>query len=581
MKENRKETTAVSILATSDLHGHLFPWNYIEEKENPDGSLLQIASAVKELYDPESMILADAGDLIQDLQAERFPEDEVHPMMGVLNDLGYEIWTAGNHEFDFGMESLMRLFHEFQGTAVLGNVYDETGERIAKPYVILEKKGVRIAVLSMVTPNISQWSAFYLKGYTVTNPIDETRKLLKELEGKYDVLLGVHHMGIHDELDTEGSGMESYLKYFPEFDAVIASHEHKLAQETINGVLVAENAGNAKSLIQLTLDLEKTEEGWKVTGRSSRAFLMREYASDAALTKKYMFCHERALNNMSRVIGTVLGEEPLGGENPLEFFPPATYGSTALMTLLNRVVQHYTHTKVSCIALSKYRTNLNPGPVTVSEAAWLFPYPNTLNRLRMTGRQLRRYIEYNVQHYNTYQEGDLTVSFDAEYDIYSFDIFSGVNFEVNIAKEPFHRVENLTWPDGTPVREEDEFEFGIGSFRYACALSRFGQALREEDGLPILLEENVSSDVGYLPYMIIRYIEQVLKGVVPAENENNWKLTGIRWEEALHEKAMDFLEKGVIPMSAVNTSDGDNRRSLRIEDLRMAEKRISEKDAGK
>ncbi|MBR3348444.1 MAG: 5'-nucleotidase C-terminal domain-containing protein, partial [Solobacterium sp.] len=544
--------THLTLLVTSDLHGHLYPYNYMESKETKTGSLAQIAVAIKKLYDPGHTILADCGDTVQDNFADLFLEDEIHPMMEGLNDIGYEIWTTGNHEYDFGTDILKRVISQFKGHALLGNVFDENGNRIAEPYVILNRAGVRVAVLSMVTPNIKEWDETLLMGYTVTNPIDETRKLLKELEGKYDVLIGIHHMGFKDEFNVEGSGVVSYLKYFPEFDVVMAAHEHVLREgQLINGVLTAENMGSARSMFKITLDLEKSGEKWKVTDKRAEAVMMQDFDPDPAFLEKYKGAHERALEKTRRVIGIIEGDTPLAGVNPVESYASADFEPKPLITLLNRVLQYYAGVKVSCTALSKYRTNLQPGEVTISDAAWLFPYPNTINKIKMTGRQLRKFIEYNAKYYQAFREGDLTLTINPEWAIYQHMFFSGVNFEINISKEPGHRIEKLTWPDGTPLKDEDEFPFAATSFCYATFLDSYGPVFSEEDGLPEMIEEGVRPDLSYYPNMIIDYIEHVLKGNAAVENENNWKITGWSWDEALHQKALDYLANGWIPESII------------------------------
>ena len=570
------QITTITLLATSDLHGRLYPYDYIFEKEDRTGSMAQLVTAVKQIYDPTTMILMDGGDTVQDNFAELFLEDDIHPMMETLNDLGYEIWTTGNHEYDFGMNIVKAVIGQFHGTVLLANVYDEEGNRLAKPYVILEKQGVRIAVISMVSPNIANWSETNLKGYTVTNPIPETERVLKELEGKYDVLIGLCHMGFRDELGVEGSGMNSFLEHFPEFDVMITCHEHDLVESReINGVLCAENRSDAKSLLRVTLDLEKEEKRWKVVSKKSEGILLEGYEPDPAFLEKYRPCHERTLANNRRVIGRLMGEEYLAGENPVFFIPKASMEPTSLVTLLNRVLQYYSNTRVSSTILCKYNTNLNPGPVTVNESEWLFPFPNTVIKVKMTGRQLRKFIEYSAQYYNTFHEGDLTITFRIGWPIFVHDIFSGVNYEINIAREPGERIENLTWPDGSPVKDEEEFEFAIPSFRYSTTLAEPGPVLSEEDGLPEMIEEMVRPDLGTYPMMILDYIEHVLNGIIVPENENNWKLTGYSWDEELHAKAIDYLARGLIPDSEITINHARNCHPVRLEHILEAEKQQS------
>ena len=298
---------------------------------------------------------------------------------------------------------------------------------------------------------------------------------------------------------------------------------------------------------------------------------MNAFEPDTAFLEKYRGAHERALKNTRRVIGSVKGDMPLGGVNPIESFAVSEFEPKPLMTLLNRVLQYYSGAQVSCAAMSKYRTNLDPGKVTVSDAAWLFPYPNIVNKLKMTGRQLRKYMEFNAQYYQTYRKGDLTITINPEWEIYMHMFFSGVNYVIDISKEPGHRITTLTWPDGIPVKDEDEFLFAVASFSYTTYLNDYGPVFSEEDGLPELIEEGVRPDLGYIPYMIIDYIEHVLHGNVEPENENNWKIVGHSWDEALHRKALKYLMKGWIPESMISRPENHDVWPIRLEHILEAE----------
>ncbi|MBR2675717.1 MAG: 5'-nucleotidase C-terminal domain-containing protein [Solobacterium sp.] len=566
MNERRK----ITILATSDLHGKLYPWDYVQKKEDLSGSMMQLAGAVKELYDPNNTLLVDAGDTIQDNCAELFLMDDINPLMNALNDMGYELWTTGNHEYDFGMDIVKKTIASFSGHVVLGNVFDSKGQRIAEPYAIFEKDGIRIAVVSMVTPLIKRWEGNRMDGYDVTDPIEETGKILKELEGKYDLLLGVHHMGIKDELNTNGTGMESYLPHFPQYDAVVSSHEHQLiVNQEINGVLTVQNKNNAKTMIRLDFELERTDEGWNVIGKNSECIDISTYQPDAEFMERYRSCHGRLLEDAGSVIGELEGES-LAEENEIEVIPTPQIKPTALISLINKISRYYSDAPVSCTLLCKNETNLSPGPITKSDAASLYIYTNTLNKVRMTGRQLKRFLEWEVSYYNTWHPGDLTISFNKDMHIYNLDIFSGIYYEINLAKEVNNRIENLTWPDGTPIKDEDEFDLAVNGYRYGSSFTSYGEVFTEKEGLPELIESDIHSEMGGIQGMIRDYIETVLHGYVVPETENNWKITGIDWDEELYQKAVELIRNGKIDLSLLEDGGNPNGRSLTEEEVRAA-----------
>ena len=237
--ETDSEAKTLRIIGTSDLHGKFLPWDYALNAEDTSGSMAQLSTALKE-YRTDDTLLFDAGDTIQDNYADIFVgEDEVHPMIQAINALKYDAWTIGNHEFNYGMDVVKKTIGDLECKPLVGNVYDENGEPIADGYTIIDKNGIRVAVIGMVTPNITRWDSVNLADCEVTDPLEETRKIIDSIKGQYDVLVGVFHMGIEDEYDVPNSGVEDILKECPEFDVMLASHAHSLVEgETINGVLV-------------------------------------------------------------------------------------------------------------------------------------------------------------------------------------------------------------------------------------------------------------------------------------------------------------------------------------------------------
>ena len=148
-------------------------------------------------------------------------------------------------------------------------------------------------------------------------------------------------------------------------------------------------------------------------------------------------------------------------------------------------------------------------------------------------------------------------------------MFSGVNYEINIANEPGCRIENLTWPDGTPVADDDEFDISVNNYRATSQLLSPG-IIFEEGNLPSLLETDVRGDIGGVRNMIIRYIIDVKGGILTPECDGNWHITGISWDEALHRKAVELLKADVLVIPSSEDGKTLNIRSITEEDLQNA-----------
>ena len=127
-------TKKLTILATSDIHGKLYPYDYILNQKDRNGSMAQLSTCLKEQYHSEDTFLVDAGDVIQGNHAELFQQEPIHPMVQAMNDFQYDIHVIGNHDIDFGMDVLQTMIHTMNGTVLTGNIYDPTGKPLAPGY---------------------------------------------------------------------------------------------------------------------------------------------------------------------------------------------------------------------------------------------------------------------------------------------------------------------------------------------------------------------------------------------------------------------------------------------------------------
>ena len=552
------------IIATSDLHGKFMPWDYALDQSSTAGSVAQLATALA-VYRDGNTLLLDAGDTIQDNSADIFLDEPVHPMILALNALDYDVWVTGNHEYNYGMDVLRKTIAGFDGVPLVGNVYDENDEPLADGCTIFEVNGLRVAVIGMVTPNIARWDMVNLAGCTVRDPLEETRRIIDGIRGQYDLLVGVFHMGIGNQLGTDNSGVTDILMACPEFDVMVSSHEHeRIPGMDINGVLVVQNRSMAQTMSVIDVTLEAEGDGWKVVKKTSASVDIAGFEPDPAVVSLLGDYDERARNDARTVIGRLEGSA-LAPENGIAGIPAALIRDTALVDLINEVQMYYTGADVSAAALCRTDANLVPGDIRKCDISLIYRFSNTLCKLHMTGAQLKRYMEWSVSFYHTFKPGDLTISFDPEIHIYNYDMFSGVCYEVNIAREPGSRIEHLTWPDGTPVKDDDEFDIAVNNYRAATHLLAPGEIF-EADDMPILLEIDVHGEIGGVRELIRDYIVNVRGGVLIPGVDENWRITGCQWDEAQHRRAVEMLAAGDLSVP-VDEEDRFAVRSVTEADL--------------
>lgn len=572
----------LQILATSDLHGRFVSYEYATNEATDSGSLTRLATAVKALRAKNpNTILVDNGDTIQDNSSELFLKSKQHPVIVAMNEMGYDSWTLGNHEFNY-LPNLDSILKQSKATILCGNVYRPNGKMLGQAYKIVNKNGVKVALIGMVTPNITKWDSENLSGWKVTDPVVETKAIIKKLKGKADVFIAIEHMGIDGEYGVASSGLTELANQVPELTAIIAGHAHsQIPSQMINGVLVTEPGANGQALSRLQLTLKKSSTGYKVVSRNSELVLVNDkmgniYAEDEELVKKLAPFHEVALTDANSKIGE-LRNGNLVSENEIAGIPTIQIKPTALISLINKVQREYGKADISSAAAFRTDINVKTGALSKSDAAKIYKYDNTLYVVEITGAQLINYMEWSAQYYNTYKPGDLTVSFNENIRGYNYDMFSGINYSIDISKpvistdivtagaSPLQfkqsRITNLTKTDGTPIKDTDVFKLAVNNYRYSTTLkSMFG------DDLKVLYKSDEDlGDKGRIRELLIDYIKK--NGTITNHIENNWKLIGTSGSTNDRNDLVAYLALGKLSIPFSKDGRTPNVKALTVDDL--------------
>ena len=192
---------------------------------------------------------------------------------------------------------------------------------------------------------------------------------------------------------------------------------------------------------------------------------------------------------------------------------------------------------------------MEPGPILCCDVSQIYKYVNTIYALEMTGAQLKKHLEWSACFFKTLHPGDLTLSFDSEIPLYNFDMFQGVTYQINVAKEPGERIEGLSWSDGTPVADDDVFVMATSNYRVNTQLL-MPDILFAKDDMPKLLEADVQGSIGGLRELIADYIQNVKGGSISPKCDNNWGIVGIDWNEELHQRAVELVADGTLTLSS-------------------------------
>lgn len=560
-EESTKEKVNLTILATSDVHGFLMPWDYSIDAEIFNGSLSQISTAVKEYRtNNENVILVDIGDAIQGNSIDLFARSEEHPAVKAMNYMNYDTWTMGNHEFDFGMEALKNISSKFNGSILAGNLFMRDGSDFAKGYKIIEKDGVKIALIGMTTPMTMEFNKDndLVDHINITDPVAETRRVINELKGKADILVGVMHMGQDNENNNPNTGVNDIANACPELDVIIAGHMHKnVSKDVVNGVVITEPGVYGRQLSVVSLSFEKNNGQVSISSIDSKTVDTKNFKRDMELEGLISSEHDAARTDANQIVGKVQGV-PMTPANTL---PGVQYGflnSTPINRFFNEVQLHYSIADVVSVI-----TELNPkiegDTIRKKDIAYNYTYVlGETTVYKMTGKDLKTYMEWSADYFNTLKPGDITISFNparraSKYSTY--DTFGGVNYTIDLTKEYGNRIQNLVYSkNGEPVKEDDEIKVGMNAYRMEPFLKQGGIFEGRTFEILWVSTKELGEYEGTIRGMSIDYIKNVKNGVIVAENNPNWKVIGIDEGSEEYQAVKYLVNNGAISLKA--SADG-------------------------
>ena len=553
-----EEGKTITILQTSDLHGMVNPFDYASNKENKT-SMAHAAAIIKaeREADPD-LLLLDTGDTTQANYIQSFLDEEPHPMIEAMNYLEYDAWTLGNHEFNFDFKYTTREIEEFQGVTLGGNFYKD-GKRWIDAYQIFEVDGVKVAVFGVDAPHIPQWEKSdpgHYDNMKITNPDEETGKILDELEGKADVIIGSIHYGLDGEYGVAGC-REIAETYGDRMDALFIGHAHATVNETIGGIPVLEPGSNGEFVSKVTLTLKADGDGWAVDKAEGELIDCAEVTPDPEFLAEFKDLHEKSLELASREVGAV-GKTFI---DPLEFLPgipSAVLEDDAVTDLVNKVQMERAGADVSLAALFDATSNLQAGPFLHRDSVKIYKYDNTLYGVKVTGKQMKAIMEEKAGNFfNQYQPGDVTISFNPNIRLYNYDMFAGLDYEIDISKPAGSRIQNVVYK-GQPLKDTDTMILALNNYRYGGLVSA-----------GLINEADVVYEGGAVRDMITEYVE-ALDGPLMPEVDNNWKIVGADLDDPQKDLIYEKVRSGEIAIPTSEDGRTPNIASLNGPALRAA-----------
>ena len=256
----------LEVLHTNDTHSCIMPLNpnlADTAVAGRGGFLRRVAMIKEERAKNPDLLLIDSGDFSQGSPFYTMFKGDVE--VGLMNLMGYDAVTIGNHEFDFGLENMARIFKMAKFPVVCAN-YDCTGtcvEGLVKPYVIIKRNGLKIGLFGLSPQLEGLVDLSKCKGVTYLDPVEVGNRVAAELkhDKKCDVVICVSHLGW---LRPDEMGDQKLLASSKDIDLVLGGHSHSYfkALRYVNNadgkaVPVDQNGKNAMYVGKLTLSFDK------------------------------------------------------------------------------------------------------------------------------------------------------------------------------------------------------------------------------------------------------------------------------------------------------------------------------------
>ncbi|MBI5688364.1 MAG: bifunctional metallophosphatase/5'-nucleotidase [Verrucomicrobia bacterium] len=451
----------ITILHTTDLHGHIQPADlfYPKEEAGKDlGGLARCATAIQRIRaETPNCLLVDNGDTLQGTAASFMSGGLM--MIRAMNQLRYDAWVLGNHDFDWGAGKLARCVEASQAPVLAANLRcDPTAPKTiadkVRPFVVKEVDGVRVALLGLTTPGVPNWSRPRLiRGMKFEPSVEALQRVLPELKHqKPDIIVLAAHQGHRNSPDDHANEIFSITSWFPELAAIIGGHTHRVMPELMLRDVLYSQAGHWGSSLG-RLDFVYDTDQRKLVSRKSK--LVRTDASvsqDAeilALAKQDLAVAGREL---ARVIGAATEDFPIADAPSRE----TPVHNLLCEAILDRCQRAGHPADIVIHGVLNEHAGLKKGPITVGDCWSLVPFENFIGVFEATSAQLREILEENAAQY-------------------SRDHFTGVygmKLALRVTVSRGQRVVSVADRDGQPFSPDQRLRVAVNSFDLASAGTR-------------------------------------------------------------------------------------------------------------
>ena len=544
--KQKTKTVTLRIVETSDVHGSFFPYDFINRKPKR-GSLARVSNYVNRLREQhgDRVILLDNGDILQGQPTcyyYNFVNTETTNIAADLtNYLKYDAQTIGNHDIEPGHAVYNKWIREVRCPMLGANVIDtKTGKPYLKPYTILKKDGLKIAVLGLLTPAIpnwlpeSVWNGLRFDDMVVS--ASHWMKFLQENEHP-DVVIGLFHSGTEGGIITDGTEEDASLliaRNIPGFDLILFGHDHTRYSETITNiegkpVVCLNPANNATAIADATIEV--TLKKGKVVGKKVEGSLVD--VTNEPIDEALLAHFQPQIDEINGFVNREIGQFKRTIHVRDSYF-----GNSAFNDFIQNLQLQITGADIAFNAPLSFDAAIHEGPVRVSDMFNLYKYENQLYVMQLTGDEIRRHLEMSYDQWvNTMQSPDDHLLLITEKTIgdqqrlgfknlfFNFDSAAGIDYEVDVTKPDGEKVRILQMSNGEPFDEAKWYKVAINSYR----ANGGGELLTRGAGIP---RDSLDSRIIWRSdrdqrHYLMQEIEKLQ--VADPQPNHNWRFVPEEW----------------------------------------------------
>ena len=550
------KTVKIKVIETSDVHGHFFPYDFMEKKPIK-GTLSRANTYIKqqrEKYGNDHFLLIDNGDILQGQPCVYWsnyvmPENE-NIAASVINYMKYDAETVGNHDIEPGHKVYDKWIREVRCPLLGANIVKEeykNGEARPehiytglKPYSVHYKDGVKIVVIGMLTPAIPNWlNKSIWKGLEFEEMTACTKKWIKYVKEteRPDLIFGLFHSGLNGGIKTaeyEEDATESVAREVPGFDVIFFGHDHQVHNMWITNkagerVLCVDPSCYVSNVAEAEITL--TYKKGKLTKKDIKGNIVS--VLDEEIDQQMMNYFQPTIDKVKEYVDRKIGYF----KNPI-YTRESFFGNSAFTDLIHNLQMSISKADISFNAPLAFDTTIDAGEVTQADMFKLYRFENLLFVLKMTGEEVRKHLEFSYNMWaNTMTSPDdhaLRLNDDAkedqqrtgfQYYTFNFDSACGIDYEVDLTKPDGQKVKILRMSNGEPFDEKKWYKVVMNSYR----ANGGGELLTRGAGIP---QDSLENRVLFHTDLDQRhYLTEEIKrlGTIDPQKNNNWKFVPEEW----------------------------------------------------